>query len=176
MNTSDPSSADFSYKKYSLEQLNNWVNDALDCEDLEAQDIYDTIVRCVDESIEYHSKYLEKSKKLKLLFKEQRKVRLSKDLPTLTTGASGYDLNDLIKDLTSNDDSPWYSPEAYGTWSKEEVREFEKKEREFERQRAILDAQTQANSPYNDGWTQEAYQKELEKIRKEGGYEWTPGT
>lgn len=165
MNTSDPSSADFSYKKYSLEQLNNWINDALDCGDLEAQDIYDTIVRCVDESIEYHSKYLEKGKKLKSLFKEQRKVRLSSDLPTVTTGASGYD-----------DDGPWYSPEAYGTWSKEEVREFEKKEREFERQRAILDAQTQANSPYNDGWTQEVYQKELEKIRKEGGYEWTPGT
>ena len=161
----DPCSIDFEYKKYSLKKLDEWVNDAVNCEDITAQEIYDTFVKCVDQTVEYHGKFLEKSKKLQSLLKEQRKVRLSSDLPTVTTGASGYD-----------DDGPWYSPEAYGTWSKEEVREFEKKEREFERQRAILDAQTQANSPYNDGWTQQAYQKELEKIRKEGGYEWTPGT
>ena len=44
-------SSDFSYKKYSLEQLDNWVNDALNCEDLTPQDIYDTVVKCVDESV-----------------------------------------------------------------------------------------------------------------------------
>ena len=46
-------------------------------------------------------------------------------------------------------------------------------------------AQVEASSPYNDGWTQKHYQEivdsyelqqELEQIRKEGGYEWTPGT
>ena len=54
-------SSDFSYKKYSLEQLDNWVNDALNCEDLTPQDIYDTVIKCVDESVEYHKKYLTKS-------------------------------------------------------------------------------------------------------------------
>ena len=47
-------SSDFSYKKYSLEQLDNWVNDALNCEDLTPQDIYETITNVVDESVEYH--------------------------------------------------------------------------------------------------------------------------
>ena len=55
--TSNPLSSDFSYKKYSLEQLDNWVNDAVNCEDLTPQDIYDTIIKCVGESVEYHKKY-----------------------------------------------------------------------------------------------------------------------
>ena len=54
-------SSDFSYKNYSLQQLDNWVNDAMNCEDLTPQDIYDTVIKCVDESVEYHKKYLTKS-------------------------------------------------------------------------------------------------------------------
>ena len=70
--TSNPLSSDFSYKKYSLEQLDNWVNDALNCEDLTPQDIYDTIVKCVDESVECHKKYLTKSIELLSLLKGHR--------------------------------------------------------------------------------------------------------
>jgi hypothetical protein len=62
--TSNPLSSDFSYKKYSLEQLDNWVHDALNCEDLTPQDIYDTIVKCVDDSVEYHKNNLTKSVEL----------------------------------------------------------------------------------------------------------------
>ena len=72
--TSNPNSSDFSYKKYSLEQLDNWVNDAVNCEDLTPQDIYDTIVKCVDESVEYHKKYLTKSIELLSLLKGHRPV------------------------------------------------------------------------------------------------------
>jgi len=72
--TSNPLSSDFSYKKYSLEQLDNWVNDALNCEDLTPQDIYDTIVKCVDESVECHKKYLTKSIELLSLLKGHREV------------------------------------------------------------------------------------------------------
>lgn len=70
-----PMSSDFEYqdyKKYSLEQLDNWVNDALNCEDLTSQNIYDTIVKCVDESVEYHKKYLTKSTELLSLLKGQQ--------------------------------------------------------------------------------------------------------
>ena len=74
MNSTDPHSSDFSYKKYSLEQLDNWVNDALNCEDLSPQDIYDTIVNVVDESVEYHKKYLTKSIELLSLLKGHREV------------------------------------------------------------------------------------------------------
>lgn len=72
MNSNDPRSSDFSYKKYSLEQLDNWVNDALNCEDLTPEDIYDTIAKCVDESVEYHKKYLTKSIELLSLLKGHR--------------------------------------------------------------------------------------------------------
>ena len=72
--TSDPQSSDFSYKKYSLEQLDNWVHDAINCEDLTAQEIYDTIVKCVDDVVNYHKKELSKSTDLLSLLKGHREV------------------------------------------------------------------------------------------------------
>ena len=72
--TAEYLSSDFTYKKYSLEQLDNWVNDALNCEDLTPQDIYDTVIKCVDESVEYHKKYLTKSIDLLSLLKGHRPV------------------------------------------------------------------------------------------------------
>ena len=80
MNSNDPRSSDFSYKKYSLEQLDNWVNDALNCEDLTPEDIYDTIVKCVDESVEYHKTYLTKSIELLSLLKGHRSFEIDTSL------------------------------------------------------------------------------------------------
>ena len=135
--TSDPYSPNFRYKKYSLEQLDNWVNDALNCEDLSPQDIYDTIVNVVDESVEYHKKYLTKSIELLSLLKGQRSVDF---------------------DVTDKDwEDFWSTVET----TPDKVREYELKERDYGRQRAMLDAQ---------------HKNELENIRKKGGYEWTPGT
>lgn len=111
--STDPRSIDFNYKKYSLEQLDNWVNDALNCEDLTPQDIYNTIIKCVDESVEYHRKYLTKSIELLSLLKGNRSVNF---------------------DFTT----------------KEKQREFELKEREFERKRAMLDAQSTALTDYTE--------------------------
>ena len=78
--SSNPNSSDFSYRKYSLEQLDNWVNDAVNCEDLTPQDIYDTIVKCVDESVEYHKKYLTKSIELLSLLKGHRSFEIDTSL------------------------------------------------------------------------------------------------
>jgi hypothetical protein len=74
MTSTNPHSSDFSYKKYSLEQLDNWVNDAVNCEDLTPQDIYETILKCVNESVEYHKKYYTKSVELLSLLKGHREV------------------------------------------------------------------------------------------------------
>ena len=52
---------DSTYKKYSLEHLDEWVHDAINCEDITPQEIYDTIVGAVDANIEYHKKYLTKN-------------------------------------------------------------------------------------------------------------------
>lgn len=59
------------YKEYSLEHLEEWVHDALNCENVTPQEIYDTIVKCVDENIEYHKKYLTKNIDLLSLLKGQ---------------------------------------------------------------------------------------------------------
>ena len=148
MNSNDPLSSDFSYKKYSLEQLDNWVNDAVNCEDLTPQDIYETIIKCVDESVEYHKKYYTKSVELLSLLKGNRSVDFDytatgEKFP-VTTEATQKDWVDLWEET--------YYPEEY---SKEQVREFEAKERDYDTKRAQLDA-------------------EYSLIKAAGGYEWTP--
>ena len=47
---------DFDYKKYSLEKLETWLNDALSSADATPQEIYDTIQKVVSENY-YHYKY-----------------------------------------------------------------------------------------------------------------------
>ena len=41
------------YKKYSLEQLDNWIHDAISCSEATPQEIYDTIKKAVEE--EYYT-------------------------------------------------------------------------------------------------------------------------
>lgn len=47
--------SDFDYKKYSLENLENWMHDAMSCGDATPQEIYDVIVGVVKENY-YHYK------------------------------------------------------------------------------------------------------------------------
>ena len=135
--TNEYLSSDFSYKKYSLEQLDNWFNDALNCDDLTPQDIYDTVVKCVDESIEYHKKYLTKSIELLSLLKGQRPV----------------DLGENVAEATKKDWVDFWE-ETFQS-EKDKNREYNLREAEYYNKRAQLDA---------------------EFIKKQGGYDWTPGT
>ena len=149
MNSNDPRSSDFAYKKYSLEQLDNWVNDALNCEDLTPQDIYDTVIKCVDESVEYHKKYLTKSIELLSLLKGQRPVNLE---------VTEKDWADFWSEQTEI--SQHYSEEDLNAMcdaaeEKEKCREYNLREAEYYNKRAELDAEYQA-------------------IKAAGGYEWTP--
>ena len=67
---------DFSYKKYSLEQLDNWIHDAVTCEDLTAQEIYDTVTKCVEDCAEYHKRELSKTTELLSLLKGHRSLEI----------------------------------------------------------------------------------------------------
>jgi len=148
-------SSDFeyqNYKKYSLEQLDNWVNDALNCEDLTPQDIYNTIVKCVDESVEYHKKYLTKSTELLSLLKGQQ--NLSENVKE----ATNYDWVDFWEKN--------YYPEEYKYSTEEELdamcdaaaeqeekdkcREYNLREAEYYNQRAKLDADYKKSKHYYD--------------------------
>ena len=137
MNSNDPRSIDFSYKKYSLEQLDNWVNDALNSEDLTPQDIYDTVVRCVDESLEYHKKYLTKSTELLSLLKGHRSVDFSNE------PYEGWDYT------ATGEKFPQYTEEELDAMceraaienDKEKCREYNLREAEYYNKRAQLDAE-----------------------------------
>ena len=120
--TSNPHSSDFSYKKYSLEQLDNWVNDAVNCEDLTSQDIYETILKCVNESVVYHKKYYTKSVELLSLLKGNRSV----------------DFGDMPQSLRYTDEEMDAMCDA--AQDKEKCREYNLREAEYYNKRAELDA------------------------------------
>ena len=184
---------DFNYKKYSLENLENWVHDAINCDDASALEIYNLIISCVDETIEYHKKYLDKS--IGLL--------------SLLRGNQYFNPNDVteiphVTEATEKDWESFWNEENFPQYTEEELdamcdaasekeekdkcREYNLREAEYYNQRALIDAEwnrmkadVQSKSPYNDGWTQEHYKnvsenlsKELEEIRAAGGFEWTP--
>ena len=168
--TSNPQSSDFSYKKYSLEQLDNWVHDAINCEDLTAQEIYNTIVKCVDDVVNYHKKELSKSTDLLSLLKGHREVDFDYD----ATGGKFprvCDKDDPSPECKKDWIDFWeetYYPEEYKQYTEEELnamcdavedkekcREYNLREAEYYNKRAKLDA-------------------EYEAIKATGGYEWTP--
>ena len=167
--TTNPNSSDFSYKKYSLEQLDNWVNDALNCDDLTPQDIYETITNVVDESVEYHKKYLTKSIELLSLLKGHRpsfEIDTSLDDIDASSGVSSTTKKDWVDFWEET-----YRPQQYteqemdamcdAAADKEKCREYNMREAEYYNKRAELDAK------YNDPYAK--------LVREAGGYEWTPG-
>ncbi len=159
--TSNPLSSDFSYKKYSLEQLDNWVNDAVNCEDLTPQDIYETIIKCVDESVEYHKKYLTKSIELLSLLKGQRPVDFGENV----TDASAHDFDDFWYGKQYTEEEMDAMCERAATENdKDKCREYNLREAEYHTKRAELDASDRLNMQYDL----------YEEIKKAGGYEWTP--
>lgn len=48
----------FDYKSYSLNQLKDWVHDAISSGDVTASEVYNAITSVVDESIDYHAQNL----------------------------------------------------------------------------------------------------------------------
>ena len=186
MNSNDPRSSDFAYKKYSLEQLDNWLNDALNCEDLTPVDIYDTIVNVVDESVEYHKKYLTMSIELLSLLKGQYDYTATGEkFPT----ATGQDWEDFWA-------AEQYTEEEMNAMcdaaeDKEKCREYNLREAEYYDKRAKLDASYDAMVAKGYTMTADGFWiKETEKgvatvstkpdpyaklIKEAGGYEWTPG-
>jgi len=150
--TTEYLSSDFSYKKYSLEQLDNWVNDALNCEDLTPQDIYNTIVKCVDESVEYHKKYLTKSTELLSLLKGQRPV----DLDGNVKEANNYDWIDFWEENHYPEEYKYSTEEELDAMcdaaaeqeERDKCRDYNLREAEYYNQRAKLDTDYKKSKHY----------------------------
>ena len=145
------------YDDYSLNMLSEWVKESMESPNT-PQQVYETIVRTVREKRDYHRSCYEHSVKLLELLKGGM-------TPMPEQSVTSYDGTDTSPESLRNWEDFWHSPEKTGSWgsnyTKEEEREIELKEREYERKRAIRDAQDK---------------NEIEQIRKEGGYDWTPGT
>jgi len=127
------------------------VHDALNCEDLTPQDIYDTIVKCVDDSVEYHKKHLTKSVELLSLLKGNRPVNFD---------TTQKDWVDFWEEAYYPEEHKQYTEEEMDAMcdaasDKEKCREYNMREAEYYDKRAKVDYL-------------------YDEIKKVGGYEWTP--
>ena len=134
------------YKKYSLENLENWLHDALSCEEASPQEIYDVIRSVIEEQYYYHKQNTQRCYELLSLLNGNGKGHVK-----------AYD-DCVDKILSCDKDDP--SPECKGAWDnfweeKDQTREYNLREAEYYNKRAKLDV-------------------EYEAIKAAGGYEWTP--
>lgn len=60
--------SELEYKNYSLSSLNDWISDALNSE-ATPEEIYETIINCVERDLEYHEACAKQAKELLSLLK-----------------------------------------------------------------------------------------------------------
>ena len=139
------------YKKYSLQKLEEWVQDAINTDECDAQEIYDVVKNAINTNIEYHQSYLDKNKKLKDLIDCK------------------YDWSDFWEDNYYNyteEEVDAMCDKAASDEEKDQCREYNLREAEYYNKRAELDAKVQASSPYNDGWTKQHYEAIVEEFSR----------
>ena len=123
------------YKKYSLEKLQEWVHDAMNS-DASPHEIYSTIREAVREDYYYHKDCISRASKLLELLSGHRPVK-DKELFEAAIAEKKY--------YEGYDDFECPVPEQ-PTGSTISSLEYTK-------------AKIEANSAWNDGWTQQYYQK-----------------
>jgi hypothetical protein len=134
------------YKKYSLEQLENWMHDAMSCGDATPQEIYDVIIGVVKDNYYIYKKQASQAYKLLALLNGNGKGHIEA-------------FDDCVdKILSCNKDDP--SPECKGAWNdfwedNDSASEYNLREAEYYNKRVELDTLTK-------------------EVKAEGGYGWTP--
>jgi hypothetical protein len=91
------------YKKYSLEQLDNWIHDAISCSEASPQEIYDVIRKAVEEEYYYHKHHTSQAYELLALLNGNGKGHIKE-----------YD--DCVDKILSCDKDNT-SPECEGAWN-----------------------------------------------------------
>lgn len=64
----------FEYKNYTLKQLDAFLVDCLNAEEISPQEIYDCIVKTLNEHIEYHRTHLDRGTELLSLVKDNQYI------------------------------------------------------------------------------------------------------
>jgi len=139
----------FDYKKYSLQHLDEWIHDALNCDEIAPKEIYDTILNVVNDSIEYHRNNLDRGVELLSLLKGHRPIEIGE--------ATDKDWEDFWESTEEIAKEQWAHPESSlykhlqyteeelnamcdAAEDKEKCREYNLREAEYYTKRAELDA------------------------------------
>ena len=130
-----------SYHNQRRDRLSDVVGDYLTDESLTAQDFYRDLMAEVQSWVDYHEKELKRASEAASLLKGELECdvedeKFLNDVVTGISSATDKDWNDF-----------WYSPEAQGGWgntlyTKEQMKEFNKKEQAYYDARAKLDAKS----------------------------------
>ena len=130
-----------SYHNQRRDRLSDVVGDYLTDESLTAKDFYRDLMAEVQSWVDYHEKELKRASEA---------VSLLKGEPECDVKDEKF-LNDVVTGISSATDKDWndfwYSPEAQGGWgntlyTKEQMKEFNKKEQAYYDARAKLDAKS----------------------------------
>jgi hypothetical protein len=156
---------DFDYKKYSLKQLKEWVDNAVLSSEASPQEIYDVIKETVDENYYYFKYYTGRCYEL---------------LALLNGNGAGHiqAYDDYVKEVLSEREYYEGKDDGMRPWGHSDL--------EYQVANESLSCDKDDTSPecqgaWNDFWEENYYpeetkelRKEIEKVREEGGYEWTP--
>jgi hypothetical protein len=134
---------DFDYKKYSLENLENWLHDAISSSEATPDEVYDVIVKVIREEYYYHKHHASKAYEL-----------LSK-----LNGNGSWTIEDVMKEKEYYEPSmpPWghsdleYLCNQNSEEEKEKCSEYNLREAEYYDKRAKLDMNYQ--EAIAAGWT-----------------------
>lgn len=107
---------DLNYKKYSLENLENWLHDAMSAGEATPQEIYDTIKGVVEENYYHHKHHVSQAYELLTLINGH-----GKDYISTITDAAGNNLSDVdgiyIKQSPLFCDPDDSSEQCKGSWN-----------------------------------------------------------
>lgn len=147
------------YKKYSLEQLSNWMHDAMSAGEAAPQEIYDVIVGVVKDN--YYTYKKQASEAYELL--------------ALLNGNGGWTIEDVMKEKEYYEPSmpPWgHSDLEYGLSNSFLTQD---RNSNFPNENTVCDRDDpspECKSAWNDFW-KDVDEDVKENLQNEG-YEWTP--
>jgi hypothetical protein len=138
---------DFDYKKYSLENLENWMHDAISCGEATPQEIYDVIKGVVSENYYIYKDHASRCNELLALLNGNGKGHLSCDKDDKSPECQQA-WNDFWEENYYPEEHSQYTEEELNAMcdkaasdnEKNKCREYNLREAEYYNQRAELDA------------------------------------
>jgi hypothetical protein len=146
---------DFDYKKYSLEQLDNWMHDALSSAEASPQEIYDVIKGVVEEQYVYFKEQANRCSELLGLLSGDRKHRIPVydefRGSTVSSVMPPWGHSDMEALRYTEEELNAMCDKAASDQEKEQCREYNLREAEYYDKRAKLDMSYQ--EAIAAGWT-----------------------